>query len=146
MLGPLLGRGRIAARRPGKCPIEMVFGQLELGRHRPKQRRRFRCGRDGRCVVAGIDAGLQLADPIPRRGDGQPGIALQMLLEAALVELRIIEGAKVRRQPAQRPDEPELRGDEVADETKPRLSARIRAHSRPLARCRRADLRRREGS
>ena len=120
-LGPLLGRGHIAMCRPSKCSVEMVFGQLKLSRRRPKQRRSFRCGSDGRCVVAGVDACLQLANPVPARANGQLGIALQMLLETALVKLRIIEGGKVRRQSAKHPDEPELPGDAVAGETEPHL-------------------------
>src|ERR1700724_4141653 len=121
MLGPLLGRGRIAARRPTKCPVEMVFRQLYLCRHGPKQRRGFRCSRDSRCAVAGVNARLQLADPIAGRGDSQTGIIIQMLLEAALVELPIIEGVEVRCKSTERPDESVLRGNEVADETEPQL-------------------------
>src|SRR6202140_470126 len=44
-----------------------------------------------------------------------------MLLEAALVELRIIEGVEVRCKSTERPDESVLRGNEVADETEPHL-------------------------
>src|SRR5258708_19180888 len=45
-----------------------------------------------------------------------------MLLEAALVELRIIKRVEVRCQSTERPDESVLRGNEVADETEPHLS------------------------
>src|SRR5258708_39268177 len=44
-----------------------------------------------------------------------------MLLEAALVELRIVEGPEVRCQPTERPDQPVLRGNDVADQTEPHL-------------------------
>src|SRR5258705_11329370 len=44
-----------------------------------------------------------------------------MLLEAALVELRIIEGVEVRCQSTERPDQSVLRGNDVADETEPHL-------------------------
>src|SRR6266403_280529 len=121
MLGPLLGRGRIETRRPTKCPVEMVFRQLYLCRHGPKQRRGFRCSRDSRCAVAGVNARLQFADPIAGRGDNQTGIAIQMVLEAALVELRIIEGPEVRCQSAERPDQSLLRGSDVGDETESHL-------------------------
>src|SRR6202171_2567637 len=121
MLRPLLGRGRIETRRPTKCPVEMVFRQLYLCRHGPKQRRGFRCSRDSGCAVAGVNARLQLANPIAGRGDSQTGIIIQMLLEAALVELRIIEGVEVRCKSTERPDESVLRGNEVADETEPHL-------------------------
>src|SRR5882672_7099627 len=121
MLRPLLGRGRIAARRPTKCAVEMVFRQLYLCRHGPKQRRGFRCSRDSRCAVAGVNARLQLANPIAGRGNSQTGTILQMLLEAGLVELRIIEGVEVRCKSTEHPDESVLRGNEVADETEPHL-------------------------
>ena len=48
-------------------------------------------------------------------------VAVETALHLKLVELLIVEAAKFRRQPAQRPDQPELRDDDVADETKPRL-------------------------
>src|SRR5467141_954756 len=121
MLGPLLGRGRIATRRPAKCRVEMVLRQLYLRRHRPKQRRGFRRSRDGRCAVAGVNACLQFADPIAGRGDYQSGITIQMVLEAALVELRIIEGLEVRCQSTKHPDQSVLRGNDVADETESHL-------------------------
>src|SRR3954447_1457210 len=41
-----------------------------------------------------------------------------MLLEAALVELRVIERGEVRRQSPEHPDQSELPGDAVAGETK----------------------------
>ena len=75
-----------------------------------------------RRIVAGIEARLQLADPVPAFGKRQDrGLLCKWLLEPALVELLIVEGAECRRQAAQRPDQPELRGDEVDDETEPRL-------------------------
>ena len=44
-----------------------------------------------------------------------------MALDPKLVELLIVKAAECRRQAAQRPDQRELRGDEVDDETEPRL-------------------------
>src|ERR1700726_3412280 len=121
MLGPLVGRGHIATRRSHKRRVEMVLSQLELRRGRPKHRRSFRCSRNSRRIVASINARLQLANPIPRRGNGQLGFALQTLLEAALVELRAIEGCKGRLLSTEHPDEPELTGHAVADESKRHL-------------------------
>src|SRR5882757_4096325 len=121
VLGPLLGRGRIATRRPTKRSIEMVFRQLYLCRYSPKQRRGFRCSSHGRCAVAGVNAGLQLANPIAGCSNSKTGIVIQMLLEAALVELRIIEGVEVRCKSTEHPDESVLRCNEVADKTEPHL-------------------------
>ena len=62
-----------------------------------------------------MDTRLQLANPVSGGGIGQLGIALQVLLEACFVELRVVEGGKIRRQPTERPDEPELRCYQVDD-------------------------------
>src|SRR5260370_35469402 len=121
MLGSLLGRGDIAIRRSRKRSIEMVLSNLELRRRRPKPRCRLRCSRNRRRKVAGVDARLQLANPIPRGGKGQLGLALQTLLEAALVELRAIEGCKGRPQSTEHADEPELPRHTVADESERHL-------------------------
>src|ERR1700733_2910557 len=107
MPGPLVNRGRIAMRRPGQCRKEMIFSQLELRRRRPKQWRGFRYSRHGRRLVAGVNARLQLTNPVIGCRKGKLGI-LQTLLEAGVVERRVIEGTEVRRQPTQHPDEPEL--------------------------------------
>src|SRR5258705_1991093 len=116
MLRPLLGRGHIATRRSRKRSVEMVLSQLELCRRRPKHRCSFRCSRNSRRVVASVNAGLQLANPIIGRGNGQLGFALQALLQAALVELRVIEGGSTEHA-----DEPELPGHAVADESERHL-------------------------
>src|SRR6267154_4252096 len=117
MLGPLLGRGNLAIRRSRKRRVEMVVSNLKLRRRRPKHRCSFRCSRNSRRVVAGVNARLQLANPIPRRGNGQLGFSLQTLLEAALVELRAIEGCKGRPQSTEHADEPELPDHAVAGES-----------------------------
>src|SRR6266850_3097041 len=44
-----------------------------------------------------------------------------MALEPKLIELLIVEAAEFRRQAAEGPDKPELRGDDVNDETEPSL-------------------------
>jgi hypothetical protein len=48
-----------------------------------------------------------------------------MIFELALVEPLIIEGAKFWRQAAQGPDQPELRGDNIDNETKPGLPRKV---------------------
>src|SRR6202790_4835857 len=108
MVAPLLGRGNLAIRRSRKRRVEMVLSQLELRRRRPKHRFSFRCSRNSRRVVAGVNARLQLANPIPRRGKGQLRFALRPLLEADLVELRAIEGCKGRLLPTEPPESPAL--------------------------------------
>src|SRR6267154_3657287 len=121
MLGPLLGRGNLAIRRSRKRRIEMVLSQLELRRRRPKYRFSFRCSRNSRRVVAGVNARLQLANPIIGRANGQLGFALQALLEAALIELRSIKGGEGRPQSTEHADKPELPDHAVADESERHL-------------------------
>src|SRR3984885_13481236 len=110
----------------------MVLGQLELRRRRPKKRCRFRCSCNSRRVVAGVNARLQLANPIPGRGKRQLGIALEALLEATLVELCVTEGGKGRRQPSEHADKPELPGHTVADETERHLPYEFESILGPL--------------
>src|ERR1700693_691773 len=121
MLGSLVGRGHITTRRSRKRRIEMVLSNLELRRRRPKHRCSFRCSRNSRRKVASVNARLQLANPIPRRGKGQLGFALEALLEAALVELRAIDGCKDRPQSTEHTNKPELPDHAVADESERHL-------------------------
>src|SRR5260370_9655306 len=121
MLGRILGRGNLAIRRSRKRRIEMELSNLELRRRRPKHRCSFRCSRNSRRKVAGVNARLQLANPIPRRGKGQLGFALEALLEAALVELRPIARWKDRPQSTEHTDKPELPDHAVADESERHL-------------------------
>ena len=103
----------------------MVFRPLEDGWRHPEEAFCFRRRRDRGGVVVGEDACLQLADPVQAGGDRQARIALQMPLEPLLVEPGVVEAAECRRQAAQRPDQLELCGDEVDDETEPRLAREV---------------------
>ena len=104
---------------------EMVVRPLEDGWRHPEEAFRFRRRRDGGGVVVGEDACLQLADPVQAGGDRQARICLQMPLELLLVEPGVVEAAECRRQAAKRPDQLELCGDEVDDETEPRLAREV---------------------
>ena len=72
-----------------------------------------------------MKARLQLADPIPACGKYRVRIGLQVLLEPALIELRIAERGQARRQAQESPDEPELSDDYVDDVTKLGLSCEL---------------------
>src|SRR5271165_6771441 len=89
---------------------------------RLQQRLSLRCSDEGARVVARVKARLQLSDPIPARGEYQVRIGLQVLLELALIELRIVEGGEARGQASESQDEPELSDDNVDDVTKLGLS------------------------
>ena len=73
----------------------------------------------------GEEARLQLADPVTAGGSRQVRNRVEMLLELLLVEPGVVEAAELWRQAAQRPDEPELRGDPVDDETELRLAREV---------------------
>ena len=123
--GSLRNGGRLAERGPRQRSVEMVLRPLEDDWRHPEEAFRFRRRGDGGGVVVGEDARLQLADPVRAGGDRQARILFQMPLEPALVEPGVVEGAEDRRQAAQRPDELELCGDEVDDETEPRLAREV---------------------
>src|SRR6202051_1046673 len=96
----------------------MELRQLKLRRRCPKQCGNFRCRRNASNGVTRIDLRLQLPDPIPACANCQPGIVLQMLFEAPLVERLVIERGKIRRFSTKHPDQSELPRDAVAGETK----------------------------
>ena len=50
-----------------------------------------------------------------------------MALEPKLIKLPIVKGAEFRRQATEGPDKPELRGNEVNDETEPHLLGKLEA-------------------
>ena len=101
----------------------MIFGQLEDGRRRPEEALRLRGRLDGGRIVAGKEARLQLADPVQAGGIAKTRLARQA---AARTDRSSNPSSskqpKFRRQTAERPDQRELRGDEVDDETEPRPS------------------------
>lgn len=123
VLRSLVGRWRcrVVARRPRERTIEMVFGEREEHRRRPEELLRLRPGLEGRGVITRVATRLQLVDPVPARGDREARIAQDAPVEPALVEVVIVEGAEIRQEPPERPDEPELSGDEVDDEAELRL-------------------------
>src|SRR2546421_606002 len=59
---------------------------------------------------------LELSGPVIGLRPRQGRISRQVALELPLIELPIVKAPERRRQAAERPDEPELRGDEVGDE------------------------------
>ena len=82
---------------------------------------RLRRRGDGRDIVACVEARLQLVDPVKAGSDRHTRIALEVLFELVLIEPVVAEGAELRRQAAQRPDQPELPGDSVDHEAEPNL-------------------------
>ena len=105
--------------------VEVILRHLEEGWRRPQQDLRLGSGLERGRILAREEARLQLADPIPAFGQRQTRIALQMLLKSALVEPLVVEGAELRGQAAQSPDETELRGDDVDDKTEAALAREV---------------------
>src|SRR5262249_33360494 len=81
--------------------------------------------RDGGNVGTREEARLQLPEPV-QEGDGREARVFgQLLLETALVELGIVEGAELRSEAGKGLDEPEVRADEVEDEVEPESAREI---------------------
>src|SRR5271165_5508827 len=100
----------------------MMFRRFFEMRHRrpwqpPRPRRRI----DGRGIVAGKEAGLELSDPVAGFRKNQIRILREPALDLKLVKLAVVEGAEFPRLAAQRTDEAALRAGEVYDELEPHL-------------------------
>jgi DNA helicase-2/ATP-dependent DNA helicase PcrA len=80
-----------AERRVRQSAEEMVFGDLEKRGRSPEQGFGFRRGIEGRGMIAGVETTLQLADPIPARGEGEKWIGFQVPLEGLFFELSVVE-------------------------------------------------------
>jgi hypothetical protein len=121
MLLPLVYRRGVAGCGEGQRAVENIFGLFEVGWRCPQQPLRLRRCLDGRRVVAGKEARLQLADPIPALDKRQIRIFRKVALDPSLIKLLIVERAESRRQAPQRPDQPELADDGVNDKPEPRF-------------------------
>src|SRR5271165_1507412 len=107
----------------------MMFRRFFEMRHRrpwqpPRPRRRI----DGRGIVAGKEAGLELSDPVAGFRKNQIRIVREPALDLKLVKLAVVEGAEFPRLAAQRTDEAALRAGEVYDELEPHLLRKRQAN------------------
>ena len=78
-------------------------------------------------IISGEEASLQLSDPVPALGNRQTCVARQMAFEPKLIKLPIVKVAEFRRQATEGSDKPELRGDDVNDDTKPSFLGKLEA-------------------
>src|SRR5260370_41780001 len=76
-------------------------------------------------MVPGKEPSLQLSDPVPALRRRQTWVGRQTAFEPELIELLVVEGAEFRRQATKCPDQPELRGDDIDDETEPGLLRKV---------------------
>src|SRR6266478_10239422 len=121
MLPPLAGRSGIAGCRLGECSVEVILCRFEHGRRCPEQRFRPLRRLEGGRIIAGKEARLQLADPVPALGHREIPVTGETTLHPKLVKLLIVKATEIRRRAAERPNEPELRGDGVNGKTEPHL-------------------------
>src|SRR3954470_14044826 len=117
----LVARGRLAGRGTRQRGIELVFRYFEQRGRCPQQPLRFRRRIERPRVVPGEEARLQLSDEVPALRKGQYRVAGQMVLEPLLVEIVCVEQPERRRQPAEGVRQPDLRPEDVDDETEPGL-------------------------
>ncbi len=120
---PCLFRHGCCITHRGACErgVEMVLGPLDDGSRGPEKPFGVRGRRDCRSVITREEARLQLPDPVPGLGQRQGRVICQMAFEQALIEPLFVERAECRRQATEGPDEPELAGGRVDDETEPHL-------------------------
>src|ERR1700726_3547041 len=109
------------------CAVKVIFRGFKTGWGRPKQPLRPQGGIDGRSIVPGKEARLQLAGPIPAFGPPQSRVTGQMALEPQLIKLPIVKGTKFLRQATEGSDQPELRGNAVNNEAEPHLMGKLEA-------------------
>ena len=105
----------------GQRTVKVIFGFLKQCGYGPEKRLCFRCGVDGRRIVARNTARLQFPDPVPTGRGRQGPVAGQMVFGANLIELRVVKAAEFRRQAAQHPNQSELHCDVMNDKAEPRL-------------------------
>ncbi len=109
---PFANRCGIARSGVGKRAVEVILRRDE---HQLRNRRNlwhFFRGIDGGFIVARMKTRLQLSHPMPALGHRQVGVAGEIGLDPPLIELFVVEGTEFPRQPAQRPDKPEVGGDD----------------------------------
>src|SRR5436309_13648662 len=78
-------------------------------------------------IVPGQHARLQPPNPVPALGQSEIPLTCQMAFEAAFIELLTVERSECRCQATKRPDQLELRGDDLDDEAEPRLPRKLEA-------------------
>src|SRR6476646_846319 len=64
-------------------------------------------------MVLGKESSLQFAHPVEKLRKRQRGVARQMPLELQLIELTIVKAAELPRRATKRPDQRELRSDDI---------------------------------
>jgi hypothetical protein len=125
VLGTIRGGCRIAERSPRQRAVKLVVCLLKDCRHHPPKSVCVLGRRDGGNVGTREKARLQLPEPVQVGDEREARVFGQLLLETALVELGIVEGAELRSEAAKGLDEPEVRTDQVEDDSEPESAREI---------------------
>ena len=123
--GPLRIGCRIAERRPRQRGVEMIFRPLEEGGRRPEEAFSLRRRRDRGRVVAARTRACSLRIQYQQAASARRGSAARCCSNRSSSNPASSKRAEDRGQPAQRPDQLELPGDPVDDETEPRLAREV---------------------
>src|SRR5215467_8190011 len=94
----------------------MILRDFDGRKRRPDQWLHPKGRVDGRRKVAGKEAPLQLASPIPALGKCQVPITRQTAYDPTFIELLVIERAESATRPSQHSDQRKLCRDDVDDE------------------------------
>src|SRR5207247_9280352 len=94
----VLGGNGITESGRGGPAIEFILRRLEKGWRRPEQRLSLRRCIDGRAIVPGQHARLQLPNPVPALGQSEIPLSSHMAFEAAFIELLTVERSECRCQ------------------------------------------------
>src|ERR1700733_12351628 len=103
----------------GHRTVKVIFGFLEQRGYGPEKLLCFRCGINGRRVVARNTASLQFPDPVTTRNGRQAVAVRQIEFDATLIELRVVEAPEFRSDAAERPNKRKLRCDDVNHQAEP---------------------------
>src|SRR5471032_3465526 len=95
----------------------MIFRFFQIRCRCPQKSLCLQRGIYSRRVVAGKEARLQFADPIPAMGNYQVWIFQEVALDLHLVKLPIVQSAEGGRQASQRSYQPKLSGADVDGES-----------------------------
>src|SRR5580704_8841604 len=114
-----VGRCRIQVCGVSKGAIKAEISRFQLPRRSPIQLVRLERGIGSRHKVSSKEPCLQLARPIEKLGSRQNRIAGQVPLLFKLVEFSFVKASKFRSQPAEGPNQTELRLANIDHKTEP---------------------------
>src|ERR1700722_1027142 len=122
----LVGRCRIPVCGVSKGAIKAEISRFQLPRRSPIQLVRLERGIGSRHKVSSKEPCLQLARPIEKLGSRQNRIAGRVSLLFKLVEFSFVKASKFRSQPAEGPNQTELRLANIDHKTEPGILCKLK--------------------